>query len=67
MYRKLLQTISFLVFYCEQQKSNIYIYIMLSFSSTSETHHRSHHHHKLSDSNVGHKLLQKMGMKIDFS
>jgi hypothetical protein len=40
---------------------------MLSFSSTSETHHHSHHHHKLSDSNVGHKLLQKMGMKIDFS
>jgi hypothetical protein len=41
---------------------------MLSFSSTSETHHHSHHHHhKLSDSNVGHKLLQKMGMKIDLS
>ncbi|CAF4721757.1 unnamed protein product, partial [Rotaria sp. Silwood2] len=30
-------------------------------SSTSGTHHRSHHQHKLGDSNVGHKLLQKMG------
>ncbi|CAF4761124.1 unnamed protein product, partial [Rotaria sp. Silwood2] len=33
----------------------------MNSSSTSGTHHRSHHQHKLGDSNVGHKLLQKMG------
>ncbi|CAF1150714.1 unnamed protein product [Adineta steineri] len=30
-------------------------------SSNEPSYHRSHHQHKLSDSNVGHKLLQKMG------
>ena len=39
--------------------------LLINSSSTSGTHHRSHPQHKLSDFNVGHKLLQKMGTKTE--
>ena len=34
---------------------------LLHISSTNESHSRGHHQQKLTGSNVGHKLLQKMG------
>ena len=39
--------------------------IIFSVNPINSSAHRSHHQQKLSDSNVGHKLLQKMGKNIE--